>query len=332
MSNIYKIFKLIPFTISRKLISLNPLIINYHTVSDSELPHIKNLYTYRSLKGFKKDVEFILRKFHPISLQQLIYSIQSGTKLPSNSVMFTFDDGLREVYDYAAPILLENKITATLFLTKDYIDNRVLGYDHKKSLIIEKIKTLNNNLLLNEIQKILENETGFREEPKTAILRIPYSHRPLLDKIGRLLEIDFEEFLKTNQPYLTSDQIKHLIDAGFTIGGHSIDHALFPELTFEEQVNQTITSVKFIREKFSIDYQVFAFPYTDYNVSRSFFNSIAESIDLTFGTQGLLTDSIPTNLQRISVEKYSCSARQTINFHYFRKYIYSLMNKDLIKR
>ena len=67
-------------------------------------------------------------------------SVKNNTILPKNSFMITFDDGFRELYDIVAPILQEKKLTATIFLTRNYLDNAELGYDNKKSLILEQLK------------------------------------------------------------------------------------------------------------------------------------------------------------------------------------------------
>jgi hypothetical protein len=64
----------------------------------------------------------------------------------------------------------------------------------------------------------------------------------------------------------------------------------------------------------------------------NYFSGISGRIDATFGTQGLLRDSIPFNLQRISVEKFNYSAIESVKYNYVRKFIYRLIQKDLIKR
>ena len=86
----------------------------------------------------------------------------------------------------------------------------------------------------------------------------------------------------------------------------------------------------FVNENFGINYRVFAFPYWDAGVSRRFFKELAA--DATFGTQGLLSETIPNHIQRIGFERFKYSAQQSIKAHYFRKMLLSKMGKGFIIR
>ena len=92
--------------------------------------------------------------------------------------------------------------------------------------------------------------------------------------------------------------------------------------------------MKEIRGKFDLDYGVFAFPHSDNGVKRVFFEEIAKTglFDITFGTSGLLMDTIPTNFQRISLEKPIVPARKIVSFHLLRKAVKTAIGKGEITR
>ena len=265
-------------------------------------------------------------------MYDLLNHMKNSVELPENSFIITFDDGFREVYDIVLPILLENKISATAFLTTNFIDNKELGYPNKKSLLISKIDKLNDSALNVKLNSFLEKNNITGTSVKLAILRIPYVKRYILDEIARLMNVNFDEFLHENKPYLTSLQIHELIKEGITVGSHSIDHANFSELSLADQTFQAIESTRLIREKFNIDYRIFAFPFSDVLISRYFYEKTKDEFDITFGTQGMLHDSIGNNIQRVNVEKFKQPAHKTIKSHYARKLLYGLLGKDLIVR
>lgn len=320
--------QVLPFDLLRKMAGVNPLIVNYHVVSDRKIPHIINLYKYRDIKTFKEDLDFFSSNFHPISLLELLDYVKNGSTLPENSFLLTFDDGFKEIYEIAAPLLLEKRIPATFFITWDYIDNISLGFDGKKSLIMDGILTSSN--LSDRLKGIMD--FADTQELVTAIFNIPYSDRSRIDTIANQLNIDFLDYLKTASPYLTSNQITHLIQEGFSIGSHALDHANFRELTLDDQIHQTISSANQISERFSLKYKVFAFPYSDNGISRAFFTRINTSMDATFGNQGLMTDSVRNHYQRISVEKSEFSAEKTTKFYYSRKLLKILFNRNSVQR
>ena len=321
----------LPLNLLRNLSGVNPLIVNYHIVSDEILPHIKHIYKFRTRKKFEEDLEFLRKHYEPIDLYTFLESRQNGRKLPKNSLLLTIDDGLKEIYSNMAPILQEKKFPATIFLTKEYIDNISLGYDHKKSLLIEKLATLKTN----EVEEVLKQTGLLTNEKNTVeklIIDIRYKNRTLVDKIAELISLDFNQYLTEKSPYVTSNQVKQLIDQGFTIGGHSIDHAPFKELSIDEQIHQVIESVDFVCNSFGLNYRVFAFPYWDAGISTEFFNKLTGNIDATFGTQGLLRDSSALNNQRIGFERFQQSVKRILKVHYVRKLVYQALNQDIIRR
>lgn len=58
-----------------------------------------------------------------ISLYDLIAYLQQGKSLPEHPVILTFDDGYRDNYENAFPLLHERQMTATFFLVIDFINN-----------------------------------------------------------------------------------------------------------------------------------------------------------------------------------------------------------------
>ena len=148
------------------------------------------------------------------------------------------------------------------------------------------------------------------------------------------MDVDFNDYLNNIQPYLNSDQIKSLIKKRFTIGAHSIDHPLYASISINEQIFQTIESIKLLREKFSLNYGAFAFPHSDRSVTKAFFNEINNSgfIDISFGTAGMIKDEINTNFQRFSLERPVIPARQKIGMEFAKKYVRILKHEDIIQR
>jgi peptidoglycan/xylan/chitin deacetylase (PgdA/CDA1 family) len=332
MRNIfYRIPLPVSFNLLRKASGVNPLVVNYHVVSDHPLPHVDHIYPYRNSTRFTADLDFLVSRYHIITLHDLLESLQHPKhRLPENSLLVTIDDGLKEVYEIAAPILKKKKIFPAVFLTKNYIDNKELGYDHRKSLLIHFAGDKKNQHATAGIIEILHEEGLFKADLKSSVLGIPYKKRHVVDLLADAADIDFASYMAKNKPYLTGSQIMELKDQGYMFGGHSIDHPDFRELTPEEQLSQAKESMDFVCSEFNIGYRTFAFPYWDASIPREFF--IRLKADATFGTQGLLADPIPNHIQRIGFERFSYTAQKSIKAHYFRRILLSAMGKENIAR
>lgn len=332
MNNIFFRIPLpVSFDLLRRASSVNPLVVNYHMVSDHPLPHVDHIYSYRNTTNFTADLDFLLSRYRVITLQDLLESHQHpGHRLPEKSLLITFDDGLKEMYEIIAPILKNKKILPAVFLTKNYVDNKELGYDHRKSLLIHHAGDQRNKQATDRMEEILHAEGLFIGDLRSSILGIPYKKRKTVDLLAENANIDFSSWLEKNKPYMTGSQVMELKDQGFMFGGHSVDHPDFSELDVEEQLLQAKESMDFVCSQFQIAYRTFAFPYWDAAVSVKFFNDL--KADATFGTQGLLDDPIPNHVQRIGFERFNYTARKCIKTHYFRKIMLSALGKGTIKR
>ena len=322
-----KLFK-IPFSLLAK-IKLKLIVPYFHMVSDDEVLHIKWLYSHKNLKQFKGDLDFLLRNFNPISLFDLIDFLNHGRLLPNRALLMTFDDGFREMHDIVAPLLLEKGIPATFFINSNFTDNQHMCYEHKASILADYLRKIMSLSLLDRVKAVFFNHKLNTIDIKNDILSIRYQRKEIIDEIAQIMGIDFKEYLIKTVPYMTTGHIKELIKKGFTIGAHSIDHPLFSSLSLEDQLFQTIESIKFVREKFRLDYGAFAFPHNDNGVSEKFFAEVYQSglTDITFGTGGMKNDSVSNNIHRFSLDNPARTAEECIALG-FARYMKRVFNRD----
>ena len=312
----------VAFPLFRGVSKVNPLVVYYHIVSDREVPHVTNLYAFRSVSQFMRDMDVLLRFFRPLSLQDFLAHLEGAQELPRKSFLLTFDDGLKECYEVVAPILKRKGIPATFFLCSAFTDNQELAYDFKVSLLAGVLKGRSLSAAKEvQVRELLEGAGIHGADPMSALFSVGYRRRRILDQIAAVLEFDFVEYLKKVQPYLTSDQVHELLKLGHAVGAHSIDHPRYSDLPLEEQLHQTRESIRFVRQRFSLDYAAFAFPSSDANVNREFFREIfrAREVDVCFGNHGLLEDCVPRNVQRSSMEKTWMPAEAILGKSYARR-------------
>ena len=62
--------------------------------------------------------------------------------------------------------------------------------------------------------------------------KVEYRRREALDRIAEVILVDFKGYLNEKQSYLTSGQIRELIDREFAIGAHSINHSYYSALSW----------------------------------------------------------------------------------------------------
>lgn len=325
------ITSLIPIKVLIKLSGIKVIYPFYHIVSDNPPVHIKHLYKVRTVKQFRKDLNFLIKYFQAVN-------IIPEKPLQNDNPCFclSFDDGLKECCDIISPILKEYGITATYFLNSAFVDNKDLFYKYKASILIEKL--LNGTYpsdTLKKISSLLNSRTELSVKKITAeLLIISHKGKNILNKIASIINVDFNKYLKEKEPYLTKKQISEMITNGNIIGAHSIDHPLYSELDLNSQINQTVGSLEYVVNEFGTDEKLFAFPFTDDKISLEFFEKIFDKkyADYTFGTAGIKEDTVSQNIQRIPIELHGLSAKKTVKTEYLLYIIKRIIRKHRIKR
>ena len=309
----------------------------YHAVANNSPDHLKHLYKVRSEKEFIKDLDFLLKHYKPLSMQDLINRLESGASSEVNEFILTFDDGLREVFDVVRPILLSRGVSATIFLNTGFINNKEMFYRYKASLLVERLSNIGSSASLNkEMINILKNSSTDFESLKKEILSLGYEDIDKFKMLSEVLEVDFQHYLNNNQLYLSREQIESMIEDGFSFGAHSIDHPDYVKLSLEMQLKQSFKSVQNVKDWFGQKYGLFAFPFTDFGISKAYFDEMfacnKPKIHASFGTAGMKSDIFPQHLQRIPVENYSSSLSSTVIYVYLYYLLKVPFRKNKIKR
>lgn len=293
----------------------------YHIVRDDKVAHIENLYHYKNVTQFKSDLKYLLQQYKPLNPRDLW-----GKMIPANSFLLTFDDGLEEIYSIIYPILKENNVKAIFFINPNFVDNRDSLYKHDISVIISHLKNHNYNIeMINRINSILSIEFTSATDFITKLKNTKYSDRNKINDVLSVLNIDMEKYLAHNKPYISSDQIRQMISDGFYFGGHTMSHPPLGQLTFENQKDEIINSINWLKEKFGIKYSLFAFPFSDKGITRKLLDTMFEyDKDIfIFGNSGLKKDIDKRIIQRFSLENPFKQTRKQI----VTENLYKIFNK-----
>lgn len=328
---IYSCAKPLPLSLLLPALPGSSVVPLYHTVSDYELPHIKNLYKTKTSREFSQEIDFLSQHFEFVDLESFCKRNQENTSGKRFSLL-TFDDGLKEFYDLVAPMLQKKGIPAVCFLNSDFIDNKGLMYRYKASLLIEYLQTANAKKQTLAAQ-ILNCSNGMKQL-KNAILNLGYQENEKRQKLAKLVDLNFQQFLENEKPYLSSEQIASLAKQDFAFGAHSASHPLYAKLSIEKQLTESQVSLNRLNELFQQSINSFAFPFTDDGVSTAFFNQFQKQNKevITFGTAGLKLESQQNHYQRIPFEYGNFSAKEIMKGELLSFQVKKVIGKHKMKR
>lgn len=298
-----------------------PILLPYHhLVSDEPVPYIDPLYEYKNTRRFEKELDYLLRYFRPVSLTDLVRDtdpspsafLSPGLSLPPNSFLLCFDDGLRQAYEIALPILLRKGVPAALFVNPCFIGNQTIFHDFKKGWLLHRLAhTPPRAAAINEACRLLGCHNPSADNLRSAIRRIDYASRTVLDPLAGLFDVDWTRFAYDHRPAMTMPELKSWIDKGMTVGAHSMDHPLYSRIPLQEQLAQTLDSMDWVSDNLGVPYRTFAFPHVDTGVGAAFFPALfsaARPPDLVLGNSSGMQEARPQVLHRYIGEDPSRSA------------------------
>ncbi|WP_430812645.1 MULTISPECIES: polysaccharide deacetylase family protein [unclassified Carboxylicivirga] len=290
----------------------------YHVVSDDELPHVKSLFYVKTVSEFISDIEYIGEQYDYVDLDEFYsLSLRSFSGLTKPVVHLSFDDGLRQCYDIIAPILLKKGIPATFFINTAFVDNKRMLFRFKASLINEHLKGSGIH------SAVVEEE----------LMKVSYGEEGLLDQFAIDYDLDFQNFLEEEKPYMSWRQIEILQKQGFSLGAHSVDHPLLKDVDSLQATRQVADCFEEIDMRCKLQCKAFAFPFTDDGISVDLFNSFRDNnlFDISFGTAGIKQDVLPMNFQRIPME-WNYSAKKILFFYKLKAAARKYLGVNVIRR
>lgn len=265
-------------------------IVMYHYVRElkhSRFPEIRGL----SLDLFREQIEFILKHYTVITMEEVIEAIENSKHdLPNNALLLTFDDGYIDHYTNVFPILNEKKIQGSFFPpAKVVMENKVLDVN-KVHFILASVT--DKNLIVQSILSIVDKyrQKYSLEEGEYYLKR--YAKKSRFDTkevifIKRTLQMGLPEELRgiivdylfnnyvtkdekvfAKELYMNLDQIKCMNRLGMFFGSHAYEHYWLNTLEKEKQEEEIDKSIKFLKEiGCNLDKWAMSYPYGGYDSS-----------------------------------------------------------------
>jgi peptidoglycan/xylan/chitin deacetylase (PgdA/CDA1 family) len=205
--------------------------------------------------------------YSPVSMSQAADYFMHGGRLPENAVALTVDDGYRDFYRVAYPVLREYGIPATVYLVSGFVDralwlwvDQVLyGFLHGEAKSIE----------VEIAGRPLRFELGGRETRSAAARlvaeaakRISNAERLLLLKrLPELLGVRLPEQAPAEYEALQWDEVREMAAAGFDFGAHTRTHPILSRLAGESEITDEIAgSKRRIEEQIGRPVEHFCYP------------------------------------------------------------------------
>lgn len=297
--------------IKRSRLKNRAIILTYHRI----LPYSvrKDSFSHSAImvdnQRFDKQIRFLKRHFRIVDTSHLVEKLNSNSAFDDFSCLITFDDGWRDNYDYALPVLTYHKVPALIFPALDYIETGRLFWQeamgHGFFQLLKNADPGADELLhkhgLGDLKHQSDDVQIERIRQYVRELKsLSYSEiNGIFDEITAVIgAIDYGNVDR----YLDWAHIREMYDLGIDFGSHACSHRILTRLD-EEEVSEELTRSKALLEnRLETDIKTIAYPNGDYDSQLGNLTKIA-GYTTGFGTEfGSVTHKDDAfNLNRINV-------------------------------
>jgi peptidoglycan/xylan/chitin deacetylase (PgdA/CDA1 family) len=210
-------------------------------------------------RGMAKQFRFLRRYANVVDLADAVASLRAGRRLPPRAVAITFDDGYRDNLDLAIPMLEEYGLPATFFLVPDFLSGTLTPWWERLAWAVQNttrttVRFEDDDLSVTppasgpSYARICEAVKRRTQDQRLATID------ELVDALAPTGTFD------TSSLMLDWDGAAAIVQRGFTVGSHSMDHCILANETGEAQCSNLSTSRKLLSERLDTDVRVLAYP------------------------------------------------------------------------
>jgi peptidoglycan/xylan/chitin deacetylase (PgdA/CDA1 family) len=226
-------------------------------------------------RTFAKHMEVVKRRFHVLSVDEFAKCVEQRTPFPSSSCLITFDDGWRDNFTNALPILEKYGLPAVVFLPVNYIGQaRVFWRESFTHLLLAAIERGRRDAVVRDRLRQLLQPVGIEhvldltdDDPREAVSYAIGNQRrwpktvvePLLTLLSAELKIPITAFADTDG-FIDWEQVDAMSRRGIAFGAHGVEHLLLTHVSANEADREIRLSRDAVAERVRPKVLTFSYP------------------------------------------------------------------------
>ena len=204
---------------------------------------------------------------------------RQAEKAETTRFVVTFDDGTRDIFRNAVPLIVRGRIPAILFVcsqplmqgtllnvTKNHMLQAKLGLDLFRTSFLESLSRLHGDVEMEEpdpafLERFYRYDEGAAREFKLLLnVRLP------VELVTSVLDGMFEahfgsQAAAAEQIYMSVDELRQCQQLGIAIGAHTHSHVMLSRLAYAAQVREIQTPIEYFRDQLGAIDEAFSYPY-----------------------------------------------------------------------
>ena len=230
-----------------------------YVVRNYNRKHLETDYFYHFILDLKQSG-------HPLSMDDVIRYHYEREPFPPRSFAITFDDGFENSYSIAAPILKDQGIPATFYVTTEFVDQNSMSWVDRIEYCLEAVPEAELSFPWDSAIYRLQNARDKIRFMDYLRSRVKPDKTIDLDELVNSVfaQCGITEVWQSDAPLdlkMNWKQVREISECeSFIVGGHSHCHVNLNFLSHDELEAEVITSIHLLQEKAQIHPRHYSYP------------------------------------------------------------------------
>jgi peptidoglycan/xylan/chitin deacetylase (PgdA/CDA1 family) len=241
----------------------SPLVIGYHkVVEDFAASAARSMAPLLiSARTLERHLDWIGRRFDFVTLDDLAAGLEGTRRFDRPVAAITFDDGYRDVYEHALPLLVRKGIPAAAFVPTDLVGTGRLLLHDELYLLLSGAFTSGRRA---RVVELLAPLAIFPAGDVFGTMRVLLEALPQaeLRRITGALraEVEIPEAALREARLLDWEMLRDMSRKGMTIGAHTRTHPFLTNETREKALDETVGARRAAERALGTKVEHFAYP------------------------------------------------------------------------
>lgn len=216
---------------------------------------------------FRWQIEYLKRHYEVLPLSEIVSRRLDGNPLPRRCAAITFDDGLRNNFEVAFPILRDLNVPATMYLATGYVGTDNLLWQDRLFAEIQSFKSMKLDLSSHNLGIHQWDNATARQQAFDTLLaefkKLPVDQKDhaLADVCRQTANAGLQNPTRLDFQLMSWDNAAQMLDSGLIeIGPHTVNHELLSRLSDDQVHSEIVDSHDAVLRNLGTSSPTFAFP------------------------------------------------------------------------
>lgn len=239
------------------------VVLNYHRIRPDDegfsTPFDDGVYE-PTVSQFDAQMRWLKQHLRVLTEAELIDGLRAGRGPGEMCVLITIDDGYRDSFTRAYPVLRNHRVPAIFFVPSALIELRRVGWWDRLAYILKKSAKGQLTFEGRTLDLTHGREEAFRFLKQRMIDQMSYGRGNLLDDLAQAAAVDPPNRPDQDRELMTWEQLAEVRQHDIAIGSHTHNHPILSRLTVEQQREELTVSKALITRRTGGPVRSIAYP------------------------------------------------------------------------